>query len=320
VAPQCHRLPINIICLLLLAGRRKTKRSESIGDSNPGDVAGDWDSPPVAKGKKTAGLDNNDFMFIGTKEELVSYENSQNKNKAKPASKKTPIPENPTATGVRDSNWNEQYEDALSKCREESFASLVGGERVHNWMKTACVEVEHYERSTLSRSEYEYSVGSSSWKSRNIEKVCSLVEVFNKKHAKKRSDTPTSVASGRQPKAGSRQPSRCSSFASTGSDDTFYASGIHLRADAKCKNSSNQKLYTELVCAANLRKTIGRNNLNRGHYQAGKSWSFVARDILHLSTVVDSTAKAQDLLNIGCMGVLKEHFDRFVTHGEFLDE
>jgi hypothetical protein len=39
-----------------------------------------------------------------------------------------------------------------------------------------------------------------------------------------------------------------------------------------------------------------------------------------LSTVVDSTAKAQDLLNIGCMGVLKEHFDRFVTHGEFLDE
>eukprot|EP00544_Gedaniella_sp_CCMP2646_P015736 CAMPEP_0202484550 /NCGR_PEP_ID=MMETSP1361-20130828/3619_1 /ASSEMBLY_ACC=CAM_ASM_000849 /TAXON_ID=210615 /ORGANISM="Staurosira complex sp., Strain CCMP2646" /LENGTH=319 /DNA_ID=CAMNT_0049113239 /DNA_START=161 /DNA_END=1121 /DNA_ORIENTATION=+ len=299
---------------------QENQEMESIGDSNPGDVAGDWDSPPVAKGKKTAGLDNNDFMFIGTKEELVSYENSQNKNKAKPASKKTRIPENPTAAGVRDSNWNEQYEDALSKCREESFASLVGGERVHNWMKTACVEVEHYERSTLSRSEYEYSVGSSSWKSRNIEKVHSLVEVFNKKHTKKRSDTPTSVASGRQPKAGSRQPSRCSSFASTGSDDTFYASGIHLRADAKCKNSSNQKLYTELVCAANLRKTIGRNNLNRGHYQAGKSWSFVARDILHLSTVVDSTAKAQDLLNIGCMGVLKQYFDRFFTHGEFLDD
>jgi hypothetical protein len=68
-------------------------------------------------------LDNNDFMFIGTKEELVSYENSRNKNKvkpatksAKPASKKTCIPENPTAAGVRDSNWNEQYEDALSKC------------------------------------------------------------------------------------------------------------------------------------------------------------------------------------------------------------
>jgi hypothetical protein len=43
-----------------------------IGDSYPGDVNGDWDSPPIAKGKKTAGLDNNDFMFIGTKEELVS--------------------------------------------------------------------------------------------------------------------------------------------------------------------------------------------------------------------------------------------------------
>jgi hypothetical protein len=307
------------------------------------------------QGEKTAGLDNNDFMFIGTKEELVSYENSQNKNKAKPAtksampaSKKTRVPENPTAAGVRDSNWNEQYEDALSKCREDSFASLVGGERVHNWMKTACVKVEHYESSTLSRSEYNYSVGSSSWKSHNIEKVHSLVEVFNKKHTKKRSDTPTSVASGRQPKAGSCQPSRCSYLASTGSDDTFYASGIHLRADAKCKNSSNQKLYTELVCAANLRITIGRNNLNHGHCQAGKSWSFVAMDILHvsfhhglndsfhctsimklttflitsfqLSTVVDSTAKAQDLLNIGRTGVLKEYFDRFFTHGEFLDD
>jgi hypothetical protein len=39
-----------------------------------------------------------------------------------------------------------------------------------------------------------------------------------------------------------------------------------------------------------------------------------------LSTVVDSTAKAQDLHNIGRMGVLKEHFDPFFTHGEFLDE
>jgi hypothetical protein len=46
----------------------------------------------------------------------------------------------------------------------------------------ACVKVEHYESSTLSRSEYDYSVGSSSWKSHNIEKVHSLVEVFNKKH------------------------------------------------------------------------------------------------------------------------------------------
>lgn len=236
----------------------------------------------------------------------MSYDNSQNKNKAKPAtksvkpaSKKTRIPENSTAAGVRDSNWNEQCEDALSKCQEDSFASLVGGERVHNWMKTACVKVEHYESSTLSRSEYDYSVGSSSWKSHNIKKVHSLVEVFNKKHAKKHSDTPTSVASGRQPKAGSRQPSRRSSFASTGSDDTFYASGIHLGANAKCKNFSNQKLYMELVCTANLRKTIGQNNLNHGHYQAGKSWSFVARDILHLLTVVDNTAKAQDLLNIG---------------------
>jgi hypothetical protein len=39
-----------------------------------------------------------------------------------------------------------------------------------------------------------------------------------------------------------------------------------------------------------------------------------------LLTVVDSTAKAQDLLNIGRTGVLKEHFDLFFTHGEFLDE
>jgi hypothetical protein len=30
------------------SGGRKTKRSELIGDSDPGDVAGDWDSPPVA--------------------------------------------------------------------------------------------------------------------------------------------------------------------------------------------------------------------------------------------------------------------------------
>jgi hypothetical protein len=121
----------------------------------------------------------------------VSCKNSQNKNKvkpatksAKPASKETRIPENPTAAGVRDSNWNDQYEDALSKCWEDSFASLVGGERIHNWMKTACVKVDHYESSTLSRSEYDYSVGSSSWKSHNIEKVHSLVEVFNKQEAR----------------------------------------------------------------------------------------------------------------------------------------
>jgi hypothetical protein len=54
------------------SGGRKTKRSESIGDdSDPGDVAGDWDSPPVAKGKKTAGLDNNGFMFISVKTTVV---------------------------------------------------------------------------------------------------------------------------------------------------------------------------------------------------------------------------------------------------------
>jgi hypothetical protein len=62
--------------------------------------------------------------------------------------------------------------------------------------------------------------------------------------------------------------------------------------------------------------------------QANPGLLWQGSDILHtfliasfqLSTVVDSTAKAQDLLNIGRTGVPKEHFDRFFTHGEFLDE
>lgn len=222
-----------------------------------------------------------------------------------PPAKKIRTQENLT---TRQRNWNDQYNLALQQFHADGFASVVSGDRIYSWMNQAVTKVGKFDASGLSANEYDKKCGSCSWTSSNIKKARPLIHSFK------------SSRSSRANKRHSTTDSFHSRPRNMFNSHDHFDSADDLDPSFCCKNDANQRLYSELANAANFRLSIGRMHRNHGHFETGKQWCKLARNLRMTYVHVRSTTVAQCLFGVGNTGVLKDHFDHFFSHNQFRDE
>jgi len=274
---------------------------------------------------KTTGLEPADYAAaqemesVGVKREM-SYGHHRGMNKGddiKPVASKKRLNNTVQWNGSNEGSqrvkkWNEQRSAGVKLYKETKFNGLRAG-TTYSWLNNAKHHVHEYDNKKkadgFSRCAFDESCAAYSccWTSSRIEEVRDLVEAFEtrnnaKKGGRKRhaaaarpslsrhstvrdNSKRRAIVYDRKPASSSRRHDIRKRSGNSGDTD-FFQGAIKLSGRERCNHIGNKHLYEEFMQLANYRIGIGYARKEKGHYQTGKSWSYVGNRIRNVSYVL----------------------------------
>jgi hypothetical protein len=180
------------------------------------------------------------------------------------------------------------YDRAMAAYKKDRFRDLKSGETLYNWlsrMKKETKMLDTFLKEGGSRESFDAQQHETtrSVTSDELNMLTPLFEAFDNRFQRRRSNTVAGTQAGAP--SGRRLFSSGQAMMGVPNVDEFETSGIVISRDRLCTHPKNQSLYSGLIDLAQYRLVVmGAIRRNRGHFQTGKKWYSVAKQILLVSS------------------------------------